>query len=100
MCTIANYQLGGRDVTVLDELRKSLFDTEISKDFELAATRAYPCHSALLQVGVYPNPSAGVPLHDFPYISSVQPRKRELYEVATQSGEVASQSANSDRERT
>jgi hypothetical protein len=94
VCTIANYQLGRNDVTVLNDLRKSLFDTEISKDFELAATRAYPCHGALLQVGVYPNPGAGVELHDFPYISSVQPRKRELYEVATQSGEIASQSAN------
>ncbi|WP_129647652.1 hypothetical protein [Peristeroidobacter agariperforans] len=94
VCTITNYQLAANDVTILDRLRTTPMLAAPYREFELNATRAYPCHGALLQVGVYPNPDENVPLHDFPYVASMQPRKRELYEVATQSGEVASQSAN------
>jgi hypothetical protein len=94
VCTITNYQLAGQDVTVLGWLRDRGFSGWPFKEFDLNATRAYPCHGALLQVGVHPNPGDGVELHDYPYVASMQPRKRELYEVATQSGEVASQSAN------
>jgi hypothetical protein len=94
LCTITNFQLASQDVTILDKLRERYLSSRPFRDFELNATRAYPCHGALLQIGVYPNPHENVELHDFPYVASMQPRKRELYEVATQSGEVASQSAN------
>lgn len=94
VCTITNYQLRGKDVSVLGDLRRSFAQSGKFEQFELNARRSYPCHGALLQVGVFPDSDSDVELHDFPYISSMQPRKRELYEVANQSGEIASQSAN------
>ncbi|MHC1764552.1 MAG: hypothetical protein AB9869_09620 [Verrucomicrobiia bacterium] len=94
VCTITNYGLNDNDVSVLNELRRGLRGGKGFKEFEANVTRSYPCHGCLLQVSVFPNPDGGVALHDYPYISSMQPRKRELYEVATQSGEVSSQSAN------
>lgn len=94
VCTITNYQIGGEDVTALDRLRGRFGQWAPIKEFDGRLTRAFPCHGALLQASVFPNPAENVPLHDFPYITSIQPRKRELYEVATQSGEIASQSAN------
>jgi hypothetical protein len=92
--TITNFQIGTDDVTVLDELRKSWGQFYAWKNFDSSVTRSYPCYGALLQVSVLPNPRQGVATHDFPYISGFQPRKREMYEVVTESGEVASQSAN------
>jgi hypothetical protein len=94
VCTITNFHLGRRDVSVLDKLRKSYVQSGSWEKFEEAATDSYPCHGALMQVGVFPNSAQQVELFDYPYISAMQPRKRELYEVATQSGEIASQSAN------
>jgi hypothetical protein len=93
VCTITNFHLGRRDVSILDKLRKSYAESGKWEMFEEAATDSYPCHGALMQVGVYPNSAAAVELYDYPYISAIQPRKRELFEVATQSGEVASQSS-------
>lgn len=96
VATITNYQWD--DVSALKDLasRYSEYGPAHSTKnvFDATLTRSYPCYGALLQVGVYPNPPAGVELHDYPYFSSFQPRKREMYEVLTQSGEVTSQSGN------
>lgn len=93
VCTITNFHLGRRDVSVLDDLRKSYAQSGKWQKFEEAATDSYPCHGALMQVAVFPNSPDPVELYDYPYISAMQPRKRELYEVATESGEIASQSS-------
>jgi hypothetical protein len=92
-CTITNYQPENDSITVLDELRRSQGDWYGLKQFERDyISNTYPCYGALLHVSVFPNPSDGVQLYDFPYISSFQPRKREMYETITQTGEVLSQS--------
>lgn len=94
VCTITNYQLYGSDATVLDDLRASNQDFYAWKAFDSNLTQSYPCHGALLQVSVFPNPAEGVAIQDFPYISAFQPRKREMYETLSESGEVGSQSAS------
>src|SRR5215203_3684455 len=93
VCTITNYQLSGDDVTILDELRKRYGEFYAWKNFQSNVTQSYPCYGALLQVGVFPNPGGRNALHDYPYITAFQPRKREMYEAVTESGEVGSQSA-------
>jgi hypothetical protein len=96
VATITNYQW--EDVSVLKDLASKYSDygsfTGSKSIFDATLTRSYPCYGALLQVGVYPNPPEGVALHDYPYFSGFQPRKREMYEVLTESGEVTSQSGN------
>jgi hypothetical protein len=94
VCTVASYQVEGEDVTVLDELAKQYEEFYAWKEFDSRLTQAFPCYSALLQVSVFPKPGTNVPLHDYPYISAFQPRKREMYEVVTESGEMTSQSGN------
>src|SRR5262245_11424231 len=46
VCTITNFHLGSRDVSVLDQLRKSYGQSGRWQQFEEAATDSYPCHGA------------------------------------------------------
>jgi hypothetical protein len=104
-CTITNYQFGENygdsgpgedegDVTVLKQLRDQFADFYGWDTFHGNVTRSFPCYGALLQIAVYPDPAEKIAPEDYPYISAFQPRKREMYEAVTESGEVASQSAN------
>ena len=100
ICTITNFQWYHdyetheelKDVSVLNKLRDIYQDFYAFANFDSTVTQSFPCYGAFLQVGVYPNPANDVEPHDFPYISAMQPRKREMYEVVSLSGEVASQS--------
>lgn len=96
VCTITNFQTHGPDVTALNELKNKYGEFYYWKEFDAKVTQSFPCYGALMQVGVYPHAPGrtSVALHDFPYVSAFQPRKREMYEVLTESGEVASQSGN------
>lgn len=93
VCTVTNYAPYGEDVTILNSLGMKYNQFHAWKNFESSVNDSFPCYGALLQVGVHPNPSDDVKLHDYPYISSLQPRKREMYETLTESGEVNSKSA-------
>lgn len=57
---------------------------------------AYPCYGALLHVTV--TPEGGGSLHGdlstYPYIADCEPKKRELYEMVTDTGEVLSGSSS------
>ncbi len=53
-----------------------------------------PCYGALLHVSVHPK-QAEVSLENYPYITDVQPKKRELYELVTQTGSTLSRSLDS-----
>ncbi len=58
-------------------------------------TRSYwACVSAILQVGIYPRPEAGVADDDYPFIRDFEPKKRELYETVTETKEVLGGSNN------
>lgn len=55
-----------------------------------------PCHGAILQVTVGPKDNASnVPLSDFPFFMDFEPKKRELYELATDTKEKQSRSLES-----
>lgn len=55
---------------------------------------AFPCYGALLHVSVAPSKKDGdVPLAQYPYFSDFEPKKRELYELVTDTGEVLSGSS-------
>lgn len=56
--------------------------------------RYAPCVGAIAQVAVYPRPQDETPLHDYPYFVDFEPKKRELYETRTESGEVLSGSSH------
>jgi hypothetical protein len=96
VCTLTNFQFGSDEITVLDRLLEgghTDLDWGIAFRTFYNLTDSYPCYGALVQVGVYPDPDEGVARQDFPYIQSAEPRKREMYEAVSLSGEQASQSA-------
>jgi hypothetical protein len=51
-----------------------------------------PCHGAILQVAVGPHGSTNVPLDEYPFFLDFEPKKRELYELATDTKEKQSRS--------
>jgi hypothetical protein len=56
----------------------------------------YPCSGAILQAIVGPHPSDSiVDVAQFPYIVDFEPKKREIYETLSNSGEVLSGSSSS-----
>lgn len=55
-----------------------------------------PCHGAILQVVVGPHGNReNIPLSDYPFVLDFEPKKRELYEVATDTKEKQSRSIES-----
>ncbi len=58
---------------------------------------AYPCYGALLHVAVTPTAAelANFEPTEYPYIAEFEPKKRELYETVTDTGEVLSGSSTS-----
>jgi hypothetical protein len=61
-----------------------------------ALTPAFPCYGALLHVTVAPpeEQRAGLSHQAYPYFLDVEPKKRELYELVTDTGEVLSGSTS------
>jgi hypothetical protein len=60
-----------------------------------ASSQTYwPCVGAILQVGIYPRPEAGVADDDYPFIVDFEPKKRELYEAVSETGEVLAGSSS------
>ena len=87
-CSITGYQ-PGREVGISTPPIDDRWEEEVTKLGE----RYLPCLGAILQVAVFPpNMDKEVSLADFPYIMDFEPKKRELYEAVTLSGEVLSRS--------
>ncbi len=57
---------------------------------------SFPCYGALLHVTVTPPPAeaSSYPLERYPYFLDFEPKKRELYELVTDTGEVLSGSSS------
>ncbi len=93
-CTITGYQpledeIQGQinwdsvDVTTLDGV------TELLSSY-------YPCTGAILQIAVGPrHQDSDVPLSEYPFFMDFEPKKRELYEMATDTKERQSRSSES-----
>ena len=54
-----------------------------------------PCHGAILQVAVGPKNTQGIAKKDYPFFMDFEPKKRELYELATDTKEKQSRSIES-----
>jgi hypothetical protein len=52
----------------------------------------YPCYGAVLEVAVAPENERDTALEDYPYLLDFGPKKRELYEQVTNTGETMSRS--------
>jgi hypothetical protein len=69
----------------LDDLQRSTWQAIRGEGW---AAQYWPCLGAIVQVAVYPSPEDGeVGTDDFPFILNVEPKKRELYETRSETGE-------------
>ncbi|SFH34185.1 hypothetical protein [Pedobacter insulae] len=89
-CSITGYQAGPDEVG----LHRGGFDNFWKENGEVLKDTImdyYPCYGAILEVAVAPK-KKDTPLSQYPYFSDFEPKKRELYEIATETGEVMSRS--------
>lgn len=99
VASITSYQVG-QEVGIANTGLEPGWTSEewILQEYKSKAGKNYPCHGAVLQVSVFPYPiktgDEKTPLNDYPYFMDFEPKKRELYETVTESGEVLSKSAD------
>ncbi len=86
--TLTNYQPSGAEIGVPD----SAWNALPAIDNFAALDRSYPCYGALLSVTVGPHHGAQVALADYPFFADFEPKKRELVELVSTTGERASRS--------
>jgi hypothetical protein len=87
-CTVTGYQGTSKfsETSIPPEwLSKSTWPTQTYANIR-NRVRYHPCHGMLLQVGVYPMPEADreFDLTEYPFILDFEPKKREMYESATE----------------
>ena len=86
--TLTKYQPSGAEIGVPD----SAWNALPAIDNFAALDRSYPCYGALLSVTVGPHHGAQVALADYPFFADFEPKKRELVELVSTTGERASRS--------
>jgi len=90
-CTITGYQPNPEEVGLKNRRVDSYWNTqEPIRNYKDMVSKYYGCHGALLEVAVAPRSTEGVPLSNYPYFADFEPKKRELYEIVTETGEIMS----------
>lgn len=89
VCSVTGYQVDDNELGV-DVANPKEWDTRVYNNFSGLIRDYYPCYGALLHVAVFPYKESD--LKRFPYIIDFEPKKREMFEVVTETGEVMSRS--------
>ena len=76
----------------LDGLQRSTWEAIAADDW---ASTYWPCLGAIAQIAIYPRTRNEVPVAEYPYIVDFEPKKREMYETRSETGEFLSGSAES-----
>jgi len=74
----------------LDDLQRSAWEAIQSQGW---ANRYWPCLGAIAQIAIYPHDTDEIGPDDFPFILDFEPKKRELYETRSETGESMSGSS-------
>ena len=91
VCTVTGFQPDGREIRISRRGTGAWTSTQVTDNMAEQLGAYYPCFGALLEVSVGPE-SKNVPVDNYPYFADFEPKKRELYEVVTETGEVMSRS--------
>jgi hypothetical protein len=96
-CTITSFQPNPEEVGLKDRRVDSYWNTPLLiEDYLNKVSKAYPCFGAILEVGVAPAVKTidgeEIPLTKYPYFMDFEPKKREVYELVTDTGENMSRS--------
>ena len=90
-CSITGYQVDGKEIGIDQRSLDPAWNTSPPKNLlEDTIEKYYPCYGAILEVAVAPFMSAhsdDLFPDDYPYFADFEPKKRELYEMVTETGE-------------
>lgn len=95
-CTITGFQklAEGPEVSMLPKDLLEPWKQVPWHNYYKSVRPYYPCYGAMLQVAVFPRGSSGqqFSLDKYPFIVDFEPKKREMYESATEAKQMMSQS--------
>jgi hypothetical protein len=92
-CSITGYQENPKEVGLDRQGVRSYWHSQPGIDNYLdLLEKYYPCYGAVLEVAVAPENEQETALDDYPYFLDFGPKKRELYEQVTNTGETMSRS--------
>jgi hypothetical protein len=95
-CSITGYQENPEEVGVNRKGLSSYWKDQPGIANYLNLLQAYyPCYGAILEVAVGPEDERNTVIEDYPYFLDFDPKKRELYELVTDTGETMSRSLES-----
>lgn len=106
VASVTGYQPDGPEID--SSVLNGQYGTAVIDNINDVAATYFPAYSALLQVAVYPQGTPNVPdstegnggngggwaILDYPYFADFEPKKRELIELVTDTGESLTQSAS------
>lgn len=93
--TITGYQPDPEEIGIKNRKISSYWNDPVVIDNYLdVVAKYYPCYGALLEVAIAPTKEhvRDVAITDYPYFSDFDPKKRELYELVSETGEMMSRS--------
>ncbi len=92
--TITGFQPDPEEVGLKDRRIDSYWnDPAVIENYKNIVAQYYPCFGAILEVAVAPGrEQRDIPAYQYPYFLDFDPKKRELYEVVTDTGESMSRS--------
>jgi hypothetical protein len=92
-CTISGYQPSGLELRIREKLNRSGWTNQDNLEYlQGLVGHYYACYGAMLEVVVAPHPKDKFLLSEYPYFADFDPKKRELYEMVSETGEVMSRS--------
>jgi hypothetical protein len=93
-CSITGYQENSQEIGLNYHGLRSYWQNQPGiVDYLTTLQQYYPCYGAVLEFKVGPEDNQ-TNLNDYPYFLDFEPKKRELYELVSTSGETMSRSLN------
>lgn len=97
VATVTGFQPDSDEVGIKDRRAYQAWsDPQVIEEYEKAVTAYYGCYGAILEVVVTPKGTREelrtLPFDQYPYFADFEPKKRELYELVSETGEVMSRS--------
>lgn len=89
-CTITGFQ-HDHDISVGSPwMDYTYLDADVITDIENTTSKYYGCYGAILEVSV--KPAGDAPKGQYPYFINFEPKRREVYELVSESGDMLSRS--------
>lgn len=95
VCSLTGYQEDPKEIGLNPRGLRDFWDDQPGiENYEDVLQKYYACYGAILEVSVGPS-AKNTPLDNYPYFIDFEPKKRELYQLASSTNEIQSRSIES-----